>query len=168
MSNTQSSRTWQLRIGWGAAFVAATLVGVPFTTADAAPTTVPVYALINSQAFGGAGCSSPFNLCATGTVKGSLNGPFELAVTNVIPSPTPGVVFATAPVTFHDILGDLNCTEDFAYNATPGSDGEFGVICRITGGTRRWSGATGYLQGYGTVAPSGATTGTIVGKITLP
>lgn len=60
------------------------------------------------------------------------------------------------------------CTEIFVFNASPGSDGEEGVICEVTGGTGHWAGVSGYISGFGSTPPGGATTGRYSGKLTLP
>jgi hypothetical protein len=59
------------------------------------------------------------------------------------------------------------CTETFIFNATPGSDGEEGVLCEVTGGTGQWAGVTGYINGYGTTPPGEASTGRYAGKLTV-
>jgi hypothetical protein len=162
------------RVGRHRAFAAAAAAALVIaatqvvgSSAGADPKTIRVNARITSQTFGGPSCPSPFGLCAAGQIRGTLNGPFEVVVTNVIPSTTPNVIFATASVVFHDRRGDLFCTEDFAFN--PAADQSFGVICQITGGTGRWAGATGYLVGYGFLPPGETqTTGVITGKIVIP
>ena len=54
------------------------------------------------------------------------------------------------------------------YNVTPTGRGEFSWILRITGGTGRFAGATGYLAGAGNTPPStGRSTSTYFGEITL-
>ena len=82
-------------------------------------------------------------------------------------TPTPGVVVGVADLVIHDRRGDLRCTETFVVNATPGSDGEEGLICQFTGGTRHWAGVTGHIEAHGS-APGGAGSGRYAGELTLP
>ncbi len=144
----------------------ATVLGVG---AEASPKSVKAHIRITSQTFSGPGCDSPVGLCAVGQARGTLNGPFEVTATSVVPSSTPGVVFVSATVVFHDRRGDLTCTEDFVYNPSPDADQSFAALCQITGGTGKWEGATGYLQGYGSTPPGETqTSAVLVGRIVLP
>ncbi|MEA2716656.1 MAG: hypothetical protein QOI99_973 [Actinomycetota bacterium] len=117
--------------------------------------------------FSGAGCTSPIDLCADGTFRGTLNGPVTAVATSVAPTSQPGVLIGVADTVIHDRRGDVMCTETFIFNATPGSDGEEGVLCEVTGGTGQWAGVTGYINGYGTTPPGEASTGRYAGKLTV-
>ncbi len=58
--------------------------------------------------------------------------------------------------------------EQIVYNTTPTGRGEFAWLLEITGGTGRYAGATGYLQGAGNAPPStGVSTSPYLGEITL-
>jgi hypothetical protein len=87
--------------------------------------------------------------------------------TSVAPTSQPGVLIGVAETVIHDRRGDVMCTETFIFNATPGSDGEEGVLCEVTGGTGQWAGVTGYINGYGTTPPGEASTGRYAGKLTV-
>ena len=150
--------------------VAGALGAALFTTgADASQTSFPARGTITAQALSGPSCLAPAGLCFVGAARGSLNGPAEFDVATVTPSASPGVMFVSGTLTVHDHRGDLFCTEEAVLNTSAGSDGEFVFLCEITGGTGKWSGASGYLQALGTVDPAtGEGTGEYSGKILLP
>ena len=61
----------------------------------------------------------------------------------------------------HAVGGDLRCDLNGAENAASGSEGEFGEICVITGGTGAFATAKGDLRLIGTsvqslLVPSGS------------
>jgi hypothetical protein len=90
-------------------------------------------------------------------------------VLSVTPTQQPGVALFDASFTIHTRSGDLTFAhEQVVYNTSPSGNGELSILAEITGGTGRYAGATGYVQGVGISPPStGVTTGTYVGKITL-
>ncbi len=138
------------------------------SAAGAASSTRRIRANFTTTTFSGAGCPSPIDLCAEGTIRGTLNGPVFASATSITPTSQPGVVVGVADIVIHDVRGDLFCTESFLLNATPGGDGEEGVICEFTGGTRAWANVSGYFNGHGSTPPGQASTGTLEGKLILP
>ncbi|MGH9670581.1 MAG: hypothetical protein ACRD3A_10780 [Terriglobales bacterium] len=75
------------------------------------------------------------------------------------------------------VRGNLSCSESGSGNTNSSSDGEFVLLCNITGGTGAYKGASGYLQRVGTSSgigtPANVTVpqsgeGTYQGKIILP
>jgi hypothetical protein len=72
------------------------------------------------------------------------------------------VQYFTGKLMLTSLAGNLNCTLDGAANFNTASDGEFGEICVITGGTGTYANAKGDLRMIGTstsqllVIPSGS------------
>ena len=128
----------------------------------------PAHGTLTSQAVSGPGCASPIGLCATGEMKGTLNGPFEFVANSLVPADKPGVLFMTGVTIIHDSRGDVRCDDSAALNTTPGSDGELVGLCEVTGLTGTWAGASGYLQTFGTFDAVTGGAESYVGKIVLP
>jgi hypothetical protein len=149
--------------------VAAAAGGAAFANPAAAGSgTVKVKGTLANQSFTGPDCPSPVDLCFKGKISGSLNGPDEGIVQSLTPTSDPDVVFGEADLKIQDKQGDLNCRELFVLNISPTGDGHFSWVCEITGGTRRYAGASGYLHGIGNASPTtGETTATYRGMITL-
>jgi hypothetical protein len=147
---------------------AAAAAGGLASQATAAPQTVKVKGTFKNPLVTGPGCDSPVGLCFEGRFHGSLNGPDEGVVNSLTPTQTPDVSQGQADLTIHDKRGDLTCSEEFVLNTSPTGDGQFAFLCEITGGTGRYAGASGYLQGAGITPPATATsTGAYVGVIKL-
>lgn len=94
-------------------------------------------------------CPSTAILCATGTFNGGIQGSFENIIDYASPAPTPGVVYYSGKITIHTTTGDLSCDLDGAQNSLASTDGEFGEICVLTGGTGVFTQATGHLRLFG-------------------
>jgi hypothetical protein len=137
--------------------------------ATAHPGTLKVKGTFESQSFTGPTCTAPTGQCFKGTFHGSLRGTTEGSLLSLTPTQQPDVVLIDVSSTIHTPHGDLTSShQQIVSNASPSSSGEFSVLSEITGGTGRYAGATGYLQGVGTLSPStGMRTGTYVGQITL-
>jgi hypothetical protein len=136
--------------------------------ATAAPHTLKVKGTFKNPLVTGPECASPVDLCFKGNFYGSLKGPDEGVVNSLTPTQTPDVSHGQADLTIHDKRGDLTCNEEFLYNTSPTSDGHVAFLCEITGGTGRYAGASGYIEGVGITPPETATTtGAYVGVITL-
>jgi hypothetical protein len=121
-----------------------------------------------SQSFTGPSCTAPTGQCFEGTFRGSLRGRGEGALISMTPTQQPGVVLIDLSSTIHTPRGDLTSDhQQIVSNTSPSGHGEFSVLAEITSGTGRYAGATGYLQGVGTMTPSGHSTGTYVGEIEL-
>jgi len=152
------------------AVAAAAAVGGAAVASPAAanPGALKVHGTIKNLSFAGPNCASPVPLCFKGEFRGSLKGPDEGTVNSLTPTPQPGVVLGDATLKIHDKHGDLTCQELFLYDTSPAGDGPVSWLCRITNGTKRYAGASGYLRGTGTASPStGETTATYDGVITL-
>ncbi|MGH9156730.1 MAG: hypothetical protein ACRD1K_13045 [Acidimicrobiales bacterium] len=88
-------------------------------------------------------------VCATGTFTGNIQGPFTNTITSLVPAPVVGVGFFSGNIVVHTSRGDLRCGLAGALD-TLSSDGEFGEICVITGGTHDYYKASGHLRLTGT------------------
>jgi hypothetical protein len=123
----------------------------------------------NTPTFSGPSCPSPVGLCFAGTVRGTLNGRAEAVANSLTPTAQAGLSLADASIVFHDLRGDLSCShQQVIFNLSPASDGEFSLVCEITSGTGRYTGATGYLYGTGNAPPgTGQASGTYAGKVVL-
>lgn len=71
-----------------------------------------------------------------------------------------GVIFGNLSIALHTQSGDLQLTESASFNSS--GDGEFASLMTITGGTRRFTGASGYIFAHGT------STITLVGSPATP
>jgi hypothetical protein len=121
-----------------------------------------------TQTFTGPTCAAPTGQCFAGTFRGSVRGPVDGSLTSVTPTQQPGVVLIDVSSTIHTPRGDLTSGhQQIVSNTSPTGSGEFSVLSEISSGTGRYAGATGYLQGVGTMSPSGHSTGTYVGEIKL-
>ena len=175
MSRIDSQKTGRLAVqrSMGRALIAivvAAAVGGAAVASPAAakPGTVKVKGTFENQSFSGPSCPSPVPLCVKGEFRGSLKGPDLASVNSLTPTTQPDVILGDATLTIHDKHGDLTCHELFLLNTSPTSNGHFAWLCEITSGTRRYAGASGYLQGIGLSAPSsGASIGTYRGVIAL-
>lgn len=149
--------------------VAAAVGGAAVASPVAAkPGTVKVKGTFENQIFSGPKCASPVQLCVKGEFRGSLKGPDEAVAHSITPTNEPDVVLGDMTLKIHDKRGDLTCHELFLFNTAPSGEGPFSWLCEITGGTGRYAGASGYLQGIGLSPPStGASTGTYRGVIEL-
>jgi hypothetical protein len=121
-----------------------------------------------TQTFTGPSCAAPTGQCFEGTFRGSVRGPVEGSLTSVTPTQQPGVVLIDVTSTIHTSPGDLTSDhQQVVSNTSPSGSGEFSVLSEISSGTGRYAGASGYLQGVGTMSPSGHSTGTYSGEIKL-
>jgi hypothetical protein len=154
-----------------AAIVATVAVGgaCVASQATAHPGTLKVKGTFESQSFTGPRCTAPTGQCFEGTFHGSIHGTTDGSLMSVTPTQQPQVVLIDVSSTIHTAHGDLNSGhQQIVSNTSLSGNGEFSVLSEITGGTGRFAGATGYLQGVGTRSPStGASKGTYVGEITL-
>jgi hypothetical protein len=96
------------------------------------------------------GCPLGAVLCTSGTFTGGASGPFQFSITTLLPSTTIGVVYFDGHLVLHRTAGDIKCDLNGALNENTSSEGEFGEICVITGGTGAYAKATGDLRLIGT------------------
>jgi hypothetical protein len=141
---------------------------IPSSKIWAEPGSLSVHGHLTSQSVTGPECTSPVGVCATGTLHGSLNGPFEFVASSIVSADQPGVVFLKGVTVIHDQHGEMQCADSAAFNTTRGSDGELVGLCEITGLTGQWTGASGYLQSAGTFTLEAGGTEQYFGKIVLP
>lgn len=123
---------------------------------------------VGGPPFGGPDCPSPIDICATATFTGTVHGPATVVITSLEPTSEPGVLVGVGDIVVQDPRGELRCTESIVVNFTPGGDSEEGWICRVTGGTGRFAGASGHIEGYGATDRHGDVSGRYGGKVTLP
>lgn len=117
--------------------------------------------------FSGSNCPSPINLCAAGTLTGTIHGSISAVVTSLSPGPQPDVDVGTATVVIHDPRGDLSCSETTVADVAPGGDGAEADLCIFTAGTGEWTGISGHFEAYGSTPRGQLTTGRYEGKLTL-
>ena len=117
------------------------------------------------------GCPIGAVLCTHGTFSGDVNGQFQFSILTLLPSATAGVSYFDGKLVLHTASGDVKCDLNGALNTNTTSQGEFGEICVITGGTGAYSRATGHFRLIGTsngslVSPAGG--GVFQGLIKTP
>lgn len=135
--------------------------------ASASPTVKKVEGTVNAVVTSGSECSSPVSLCASGEFKGGIKGHFEFVAQSIGPSGTASLTVVNSTSVVHTERGDLFFASSAVGELTQGSDGEFTSLDLITGGTGRWAGASGYLQGRGFVVGT-TDAADYRGKIVLP
>jgi hypothetical protein len=113
-------------------------------------------------------CGSPLGLCMTGTFYGALHGPLELAAVAVAPTADPNVSVINSTSVLHTKDGDIFFSNSAVWDSSPGGDGIESSIDRITGGTGKYAGASGYVQTIGTAVPGAASSAQYWGKVVLP
>lgn len=161
--HTMSARLRYVVVAIVATVIAAGAVVASGATAHSG--TLKVKGTFESQSFS---CTAPTGQCFEGTFHGPLHGPVDGSLTSITPTQQPGVVLIDVSSTIHTPRGDITTAhQQIVSNTSPSGHGEFSVLAEITSGTGRYAGATGYLQGVGTMSPSGAATGTYFGEIRL-
>ncbi len=109
---------------------------------------------------------SPSPLKTVGTIKGSLSGDYDLAVTGEFPSTTPNVGLFTGSSNIHTSHGDLSLTEAGAVDFVTGAITE---IWTVRSGTGRFENATGQIFATGNFSfVTGLGVGIIRGQICTP
>ena len=142
---------------------AALLIG----RATASPQMIKVRGTFEGIVTTGADCDSPINLCVEGHLKGSIKGDLKLTAQSATPSGTASLTLVNSTSTVHTKDGDLFLATSAVADLPPGGGGEHSSVDLVTGGTKKWAGASGYLQERGVV--EGATdTGDYEGTIVLP
>ena len=147
--------------------VAAVLVFA--AAAPAKPAVLKVKGHYASQLAAGPDCKAATKRCFAGRIYGDISGSFTGGINSITPTAQADVALIDAVTTITTARGNLYFAHQQAvYNVNPAGRGEFSWILRITRGTGRYAGATGYLQGSGNTPPStGKSTSTYVGEITL-
>ena len=109
-----------------------------------------------SQLAQGPDCQAATGQCFAGRIYGrALSGSFTGGINSITPTAQEGVMLIDAATTIRTRRGSLHFAHQQAvYNVTPTGRGEFSWILRITAGTGRFAGATGYLAGAGNTPPS--------------
>jgi len=164
------SRRPGLRRAAVAALVAGAAAGAGVAAqATAQPATLKVTGHVETLLAASPDCASPTGLCFAGDVHGVISGPIRGELNSSTPTQQPGVQLVDVTATIHTRQGDLSFAhEQVIYNTTPDGRGEFAWQAQITGGTGRYAGATGYVQGAGNAPPStGVSTSSYAGEIKL-
>jgi hypothetical protein len=158
------SRRWVAGLALVAAGSVLALVGTP---AGAAPE--KVNGQFQLQSTSGPDCSSPVGVCMTGTVSGRIKGSFSFTVTSVLTTadtPTTGALVTTGDAVVETRDGRIDCK--LTGTLVLDEEGPFVSLCMVTGGTRAWTGADGYLRTTGTFTFGAGGSGSYDGKVTAP
>ncbi|MGI8808033.1 MAG: hypothetical protein ACR2KK_09375 [Acidimicrobiales bacterium] len=135
--------------------------------AGAGATSKPLNGRVFAELSSGPSCASPVGLCAVGEMIGGIQGSIVLTVQSIMPSGTPGLTYVESTSVIHTKSGDLFLASSAVGNMTGTGDGEFVSLDRITGGTGKYAGASGYLQSREFVVGT-SDTGEYEGKLVLP
>ena len=130
--------------------------------ASAAPQAVNGFFRV--QADTGPDCDSI--VCLAGDVSGRIKGAFSFAATEIIPTadtPETGVITTIGDAVVATGDGDITCKLTGSLQLS--GDGPFVSICVVTGGTGKWTGASGYLRTSGTFLFGAGGSGTYDGKV---
>jgi hypothetical protein len=161
--STYASGRWR-RIALASMLPAATaalLIG----QASASPEAMLVKGTFEATVTSGPGCNSPI-ICVKGPLKGGIKGDLELTAHSAAPSGTAGLTLVNSTSVIHTKDGDLFLATSAVADLSP-SGGEHSSVDLVTGGTKKWAGASGYLQARGVV--EGTTDrGDYEGTIVLP
>jgi hypothetical protein len=142
--------------------VAAVVALALLNAASAAPECKQVEGKFTLQPFGEPDCTSPVDLCATGSYKGGIKGSSVFVGSRLTPTvdmpaaadmPATAVVLLTGDNTIATGGGTL-LTKDAIVLRTIGA-GEFAEVDTIVGGTGEWAGASGQLIATGTFTAAG-------------
>jgi hypothetical protein len=166
------ARSASLRVAAAVLVIAAMAIGAIFAIAGeatATPATKKVTGHIETQLAPGPQCQAASGLCFAGRIHGVISGSFSGGINSITPTLQADVALIDATTTISTRHGDLHFAHQQAvYNINATGRGEFAWILRITSGTGRYAGATGYLQGAGNTPPStGESTTTYIGEIKL-
>lgn len=126
---------------------------------------------ITDQPSAVAECASPLGQCSAGRFSGALKGDFVASATSFTPSgdtAVTGVISFTADLILHTKDGDLFLKDAGAFNSTPGGRGEHATVTTVTGGTGRWSNASGRLLETGTFTQEDGGYSVYAGEICTP
>ncbi len=114
-------------------------------TAVATPPPDPVSGTFEVQSFGGPGCPSPFDLCASGIATGGLAGDVFVVITNAfVTVDGNGIPFSnyTASISIATRRGTINGTITGAINLLTG---DLASTVNLTNGDRYFNHRTGSL-----------------------
>lgn len=157
------SRLWLT----GSIVVVGLAAGGLATTAQAAPRSLSLHGSYSTHEMP-VGCTSPVGFCLVDVFRGTLKGPALGITQSISPTPDPLVFEADTTLVIHDFRGDLTCRAQSLFGTEAGNDGEFVFLCRVTSGTRRFAGATGYILSYGAMPPGTTRVRTVYsGRIVL-
>ena len=155
----------------GAALLAGAILTLTAAASPAAVRCRAVQGRIISELLTGPACASPVGLCTRGRFTGGIAGEFVFTATALIPSadtPQTGVVHYTGDIVIKTRRGDIFIKDAGAFNPVPGSTGDVGAVSTITGGTRRYAGASGHFSISGTFTPEDGGDSEYRGQIELP
>jgi hypothetical protein len=163
-------RRFSLRVACVGFAVGAVAIGAIAGHATAKPSVLKVKGHYRAQVAAGPDCEAATGQCFAGRIYGrALSGSFSGAINAITPTAQEDVMLVDAATTIRTRRGSLHFAHQQAvYNVNPTGRGEFSWILRITRGTGRYAGATGYLAGAGNTPPStGRSTSTYFGEIKL-
>ena len=129
-----------------------------------------VHGNIVSQLLTGPACTSPVGLCTKGHFTGSLRGEFVFTATTLTPTadtPATGIVHYTGDIVLKTNDGTIFIKDAGAFDSAPGSTGDVGAVSAVTGGTRRYAGASGHVRIGGTFTPQDGGDSEYCGQILL-
>ncbi len=164
------ARSGPLSVGGAGLLAAVAAVAALAAAAPARAAVLKVKGHYSSQLAEGPDCTAATKRCFVGKIYGEdISGSFTGGINSITPTAQADVMLVDAVTTITTTRGNLYFAHQQAvYNVNPKGRGEFSWILRITRGTGRYAGATGYLQGSGNTPPStGKSTSTYVGEITL-
>jgi hypothetical protein len=158
---------------WATLVVTAVAAVITLTLASsgaiAASNCKKVNGKVSLQPVTGPACTSPVNICGTGSFEGDLKANSEFtgtSLTSTMDTPTTGVVVLTADNVFHTDNGDLISKPALVLSTT--GAGDVAVVDTIIGGTGDWTGATGFIKAIGTLNPATGGEGVYIGEICTP
>ena len=157
-------------VGLAAGAIATAAIAGIAGQATAKPSVLKVKGHYKSQLAPGPDCEAVTGQCFAGRIYGrAISGSFSGGINSITPTAQEDVMLIDAATTIRTRLGSLHFAHQQAvYNVNPTGRGEFSWILRITRGTGRYAGATGYLAGAGNTPPStGRSTSTYFGEIKL-
>ena len=156
-------------VGLAATVAIAAITGIAGQAA-AKPSVLKVKGHYKTQLASGPDCKAATKQCFAGKIYGEdISGSFTGGINSITPTAQEDVMLIDAVTKITTKRGNLHFAHQQAvYNVNPTGRGEFSWILRITRGTGRYAGATGYLQGIGNTPPStGKSTSAYFGEIKL-
>ena len=146
-------------------FVVAMLVAVAATAVVSAATQRGHFSsVVDTEA-----CFSIVGICTDGTLTGALKGTFSFTATSLTASAdsaATGVMFYTGDITLTTRDGVLFCKDAGAFDVN--APGAVSSVCKVTGGTGEFAGASGTIQFVGTFTFAGGGDGEYRAMITVP
>jgi len=144
-------------------FAVAALV-LTASDAGAVSGTMPVNGHLVSQVLT-VGCASPIGLCTAGSLNGGIQGDFVFTAASLAPTNVPTVLSYTGTIVVHTMTGDIRINDAGVFDTT--GDGPVVDLSTITGGTGDFTGASGFLEIFGTFTFAAGGNSDYRGKLAL-